>query len=327
MIREETLGERLYRGGLENADLDDRFRFLVGSRLLPGSCCQRSGCSNARSPRSQASLRRRRSPRRHLRSPELRVPGAVVQPSRTEATLHTRTIFLFLSWGLALATLLADTVLTLHNVRTLVEDERWVAHTHEVKEQLSGVLASIVDVETSVRGYVISQDVKYLEPAKRAKATYTKRMVKLDELLRDNPEQAANLAKLQRMNEEHQALVDQKIAAVQRGATEEALAIVRTGRGKSDDGQDPDRCSGHGQSGRCAAPRSGPERQREVRHYRIGRGPRRRPQPRDDDRGLRHRLAGAAAAAHRRARGQGPGGDGPAQRGTIPPADRIGADH
>jgi phytoene/squalene synthetase len=35
LVREETLGERLYRGGLGNGELPDPFRFLVGSRLLP----------------------------------------------------------------------------------------------------------------------------------------------------------------------------------------------------------------------------------------------------------------------------------------------------
>jgi hypothetical protein len=35
LLREESLGERLYRGGLGSGELSDPFRFLVGSRLLP----------------------------------------------------------------------------------------------------------------------------------------------------------------------------------------------------------------------------------------------------------------------------------------------------
>ena len=36
LIREESLAERLYRVGVENADLPDRLRFLLASKLLPG---------------------------------------------------------------------------------------------------------------------------------------------------------------------------------------------------------------------------------------------------------------------------------------------------
>jgi hypothetical protein len=35
LLREETLGERLYRGGLGSGELSDRFRYLLGSRFLP----------------------------------------------------------------------------------------------------------------------------------------------------------------------------------------------------------------------------------------------------------------------------------------------------
>jgi hypothetical protein len=35
LLREEALGERLYRGGLGSGELSDPFRFLLGSRLLP----------------------------------------------------------------------------------------------------------------------------------------------------------------------------------------------------------------------------------------------------------------------------------------------------
>ena len=35
LLREESLGERLYRGGLGSGELSDPFRFFLGSRLLP----------------------------------------------------------------------------------------------------------------------------------------------------------------------------------------------------------------------------------------------------------------------------------------------------
>jgi len=44
------------------------------------------------------------------------------------------------------------------------ENEKWVAHTFEVLQNLDLVLSSLTDAETGERGYVLTGTATYLEP-------------------------------------------------------------------------------------------------------------------------------------------------------------------
>ena len=147
--------------------------------------------------------------------------------------LHTRTFYLVLIWGLAIGTLLANAGLTLYNVSTLVDDERWVAHTHEVREHLSAILANIVDIETSVRGYVIARRPEFLEPAKDAQKAFEIRLAQLKKSTDDNPDQQEAIAELRRLHDAHQKFVGDVIAAVRTDSSEKAAELIRSGRDKS----------------------------------------------------------------------------------------------
>jgi PAS domain S-box-containing protein len=145
---------------------------------------------------------------------------------------HSRTVFLLLIWGLAIVTLLANAGLALHNIGTLVEDERWVAHTHEVRERLSALLANVVDIETSVRGYVIARKPEFLEPARNAEKALGIRLAQLKESTSDNPEQQSAIVEIQRLCDAHQAFMNDTVAAVRTGSAESAAELIRSGRGK-----------------------------------------------------------------------------------------------
>jgi PAS domain S-box-containing protein len=147
--------------------------------------------------------------------------------------LHSRTVFLLLMWALAIVTLLANAGVSLHNVRTLVEDERWVAHTHEVREQLSALLANIVDIETSVRGYVVARRPEFLVPARDAEKAFGIRLAKLKDATDDNPDQQRAIAELKRLHDVHQTFIDEVIVAVRTDSPETAAELIRSGRGKT----------------------------------------------------------------------------------------------
>jgi PAS domain S-box-containing protein len=146
--------------------------------------------------------------------------------------LQTRIYYLLLIWGLAIATLLANAGLTLYNVSSLVEEERWVAHTHEVRERLSAILANIVDIETSVRGYVITRQPEFLEPAKQAEQAFALRLAQLKDKTSDNEDQQQAIAKLERLHDVHQAFVDEVVAAIRTESPDKAAELIRSDRGK-----------------------------------------------------------------------------------------------
>jgi CHASE3 domain sensor protein len=50
------------------------------------------------------------------------------------------------------------------SVRHLAENEQQVSHTHEIIAELEGLLSTLTDAETEQRGYVLTEDDKYLQP-------------------------------------------------------------------------------------------------------------------------------------------------------------------
>ncbi|MES2396155.1 MAG: CHASE3 domain-containing protein, partial [Bacteroidota bacterium] len=65
----------------------------------------------------------------------------------------------------------------------------WVNHTQEVIRETQTILLLVEDIETSQRGYVITGNIKYLEPYEKSRITIKAACHKIAELTRDNPRQ------------------------------------------------------------------------------------------------------------------------------------------
>ncbi|HEY0483283.1 MAG TPA: CHASE3 domain-containing protein [Kofleriaceae bacterium] len=79
------------------------------------------------------------------------------------------------------------------SAKSLITNDQWVAHTHQVRRDLAELLAQIINAETGERGFVITGKEEFLEP-------YTKALQKIDptyaevrQLTLDNPEQTRRL--------------------------------------------------------------------------------------------------------------------------------------
>jgi signal transduction histidine kinase len=132
-------------------------------------------------------------------------------------------------WGLAaigLTFLLAIAANIWHAYR-LNEVKNWTIHTHFVITELKDTLIGLEEVETSVRGYVISKNPLYISTYEKGKVATYAHLEHTDELLNDNPLQQERLKVARK-------LADQKIAFGQ-----ELIDIYRlklpnpyTGKGK-----------------------------------------------------------------------------------------------
>jgi len=60
---------------------------------------------------------------------------------------------------MALAILVFIGVLSCRSVLRSREDVWWMTHTHEVLEQIDGVMAAMTDAETGQRGFVVTGDL------------------------------------------------------------------------------------------------------------------------------------------------------------------------
>ncbi len=106
-----------------------------------------------------------------------------------QATLRGRLFALAL---IAVVILLVGLV-ALVSVRAYRVDSEAVAHTHEVQRTLAEVLQRLVDAETGQRGYLLTDDARYLDPYRRAGGDIERAFTRLHTLLEDNAAQLARL--------------------------------------------------------------------------------------------------------------------------------------
>ncbi len=103
---------------------------------------------------------------------------------------------LFAAFGLVLAFALADAVVSYRMTLRLIENERWVTHTHEVLNELEGTLSALKDAETGERGYIITGDELYLAPYKTGVIEIQQHLGSLRSLTVDNARQQRRIAML-----------------------------------------------------------------------------------------------------------------------------------
>ncbi|MGA9571879.1 MAG: CHASE3 domain-containing protein, partial [Candidatus Acidiferrales bacterium] len=69
-----------------------------------------------------------------------------------------------LTFGVAIAMLLAVGTISYRGMAVSDESDRWVRHTHEVIENLQDLNAAMETAESSYRGFVITGDENSLQP-------------------------------------------------------------------------------------------------------------------------------------------------------------------
>ena len=102
-------------------------------------------------------------------------------------------------------------------VQVTINKGSWVSHTNTVLEKLEHLLSILIDAESGVRGYLISDNATFLEPYNNALAEYPKQFQDLKTLTSDNPIQQKNLEKLQPLIKKRLALLQQRILLKNQG--------------------------------------------------------------------------------------------------------------
>ncbi len=102
------------------------------------------------------------------------------------------------------------------NIEKFRELNSWVEHTYEVIIQANDILASAVDMETGMRGYLLSGKEEFLDPYKGGRERFNKQVIELNETVSDNPDQVKLLGE-----------IEENIAAWQRDVTEPNIQLRR----------------------------------------------------------------------------------------------------
>ncbi|MTT31762.1 response regulator [Terrilactibacillus sp. BCM23-1] len=99
-----------------------------------------------------------------------------------------------LGYIIIIACLLASVVLLNHQIKSLQKERNFIInHDSDVHDLTNRIERDILDMETGQRGYVISGDTSYLDPYNKAEDSWGKDYERLNELLKNNPNQQKKL--------------------------------------------------------------------------------------------------------------------------------------
>ncbi len=133
------------------------------------------------------------------------------------------------------ASVLAVLFIALFSYRSLVsraESAARVTRGLETLEQLEGVLSTLKDAETGQRGFLLTGGESYLGPFNEANAELGPRLARLQVLL-VNPDQRLRLEQVRSFASEMMNELQATVNLRRQGQGDEALAVVRTGRGRA----------------------------------------------------------------------------------------------
>lgn len=79
------------------------------------------------------------------------------------------------------------------NADRLIDNEKWVSHTHQVRREIADLLSGMKDAETGERGFIITGSNNFLEPYEAAMPLIERTFDSLRKLTSDNPDQQRRL--------------------------------------------------------------------------------------------------------------------------------------
>jgi methyl-accepting chemotaxis protein len=136
-------------------------------------------------------------------------------------------------FGLAALTLVLISIVCYRNANLLIETERWVAHSQQVRTDLAETLSQIKDAETGQRGYVLTGVESYLEPYQTAIGTIRSTLGDLKKLTEDNSSQQRRLASVSSVIDAKLAELKETIELRRTQGFDAALKVVLTNAGKT----------------------------------------------------------------------------------------------
>src|SRR5690606_33684044 len=137
---------------------------------------------------------------------------------------------LLIGFGVSLLILLLSSSASYISIQNLLKNSGLVAQTNEVIFEMEQVVASLVDAESGQRGFLLTQDVRYLEYYEVAQRRAFTSIERVQDLLRDDSVQQKSIADLKSVMASRVTMLQQVIDA--RESTGE-LAVDHLDTGKS----------------------------------------------------------------------------------------------
>jgi signal transduction histidine kinase len=123
-------------------------------------------------------------------------PAVSPSPPETLPWWQVLTPALLVGFGVLILTTVGILIVAVANLRHVHATGGDVAKTYSVKVAMQQLLTTMVDAETGERGYIITNDLRYLEPYDGALQTAANALVRIRTLTADTPEQKAEVDRL-----------------------------------------------------------------------------------------------------------------------------------
>lgn len=98
---------------------------------------------------------------------------------------------LYVAYGVSLALLIVTAVASYLSIKNLLSSAGWVNHTNEVTKKIDSVLSILQEAESGQRGYLLTNNERFLEPYNGAYQTTIDRINEVKRMTADNPAQQA----------------------------------------------------------------------------------------------------------------------------------------
>jgi signal transduction histidine kinase len=109
----------------------------------------------------------------------------------------------------------------------------WLRHTIQVQSDLYQLYGLLQAAESGQRGFIITQDERYLDASSEATRKLPVVVDRLSERVRDNPKQLEIVAEMRPLLGERVEIIDEAIADMRALRVDKAVQLVKSGRGKA----------------------------------------------------------------------------------------------
>ena len=137
--------------------------------------------------------------------------------------------------GLAVTVLLliAVSAVSLRSARRSTAAASWVEHTLDVENDLTDLAAAMAGAESATRGYLLTEDPRYLESYAGSPVLVEAQIRELRRKVSDNPVQQRHLDILAPLVAAKLAWQDGLVTSLRTGGVAAPLTLMRTGRGRA----------------------------------------------------------------------------------------------
>ncbi len=110
--------------------------------------------------------------------------------------------------------------------------KRWETHTQQVLLSTESLMSQLKDAEVGQRGYLLTNDRRYLQPYEQSIEVVNETVRQLKELTADDSSQQQRLARINQLMLERLKILRQTIELAELGQIDQAKSIVKSGRGR-----------------------------------------------------------------------------------------------